>query len=338
MKLINNTYKHAKAGFQIKVTTCNAKIVTCYNTTDSKEQKFNRSKFEWMISKGIFVEVKENETPKPVSDFVKESCKLTPEQAQKVDSLPAHERKAFLAKAAKENGAVVDVAARKQRLISSLTSVCSIPSLHDVKQFNHDNCTYQIEEILNSERIRVRKIYNGKLYPFSEVVPAEWAKQKTVKKSILNVPVSEKAEMVIEVEASGASDITDAEKKAIDIVDLFRTGRVNKFKNDPGVIANRAVLNDILFKDGGNFGWTGKYFVANKNIIEVLDSDCSDADKIKQISWIVETTSKRMSYLQLFRARVKKSFEELHGKAEQYVDSTVVAMSLLRLSRTGLCC
>ena len=70
----------------------------------------------------------------------------------------------------------------------------------------------------------------------------------------------------------------------------------------------------------------------------MLDSDYSDADKIKQISWIVETTSKRMSYLQLFRARVKKSFEELHGKAEQYVDSTVVAMSLLRLSRTGLCC
>lgn len=54
MKIILNTYKHAESGFLVTVTTCNKRVVT--TKKDSGETvKFNRSKFEWMIQKGIFL-------------------------------------------------------------------------------------------------------------------------------------------------------------------------------------------------------------------------------------------------------------------------------------------
>ena len=54
MKIIENTYKHEKEGFQIKVTTCNKRTATTKNIETGETIKFNRIKLEWMIKKGIF--------------------------------------------------------------------------------------------------------------------------------------------------------------------------------------------------------------------------------------------------------------------------------------------
>jgi len=59
MKIILNTYKNVEHDFTVKVTTCNKRIVTTEDTETGKVVKFNRSKFEWMVTKGIFVEVEE---------------------------------------------------------------------------------------------------------------------------------------------------------------------------------------------------------------------------------------------------------------------------------------
>ena len=60
MKLISNVYKHKEEGFEIEVTTCNARVATTKNTSTGEIVKFNRSKLEWMISKGIFEQVNED--------------------------------------------------------------------------------------------------------------------------------------------------------------------------------------------------------------------------------------------------------------------------------------
>lgn len=54
MKIIGNVYKHKEQGFEVKVTTCNKKIATTKNLETGETVKFNRGKFEWMISKGVF--------------------------------------------------------------------------------------------------------------------------------------------------------------------------------------------------------------------------------------------------------------------------------------------
>lgn len=59
MKLINNVYKHKEQGFEVEVTTCNKKIATTKNLETGKAVKFNRGKFEWMVTKGIFEFVRE---------------------------------------------------------------------------------------------------------------------------------------------------------------------------------------------------------------------------------------------------------------------------------------
>ena len=60
MKIIGNTYKHSKDGFKVEVTTCNKKIATTTNIETGETVKFNRSKFEWMIQKGVFTLVESN--------------------------------------------------------------------------------------------------------------------------------------------------------------------------------------------------------------------------------------------------------------------------------------
>lgn len=57
MKIIQNTYKHATKGFSVKVKTCNSRIAKTENIETGEEVVFNRSKFEFMIKKGVFVEV-----------------------------------------------------------------------------------------------------------------------------------------------------------------------------------------------------------------------------------------------------------------------------------------
>jgi len=57
MKLIGNTYRHFEKGFCIKVVTCNKKIVTVENIETYETTKFNRSKFEWMVNKYIFLKI-----------------------------------------------------------------------------------------------------------------------------------------------------------------------------------------------------------------------------------------------------------------------------------------
>jgi hypothetical protein len=54
MKIIGNTYKHTEKGFSVKVTTCNRRLATTANIETGEQIKFNRSKFEWMVSKGVF--------------------------------------------------------------------------------------------------------------------------------------------------------------------------------------------------------------------------------------------------------------------------------------------
>lgn len=61
MQLIQNTYKHAEKGFTVKVVTCNKKIATTENTETGEQVKFNRSKLEWMINKGIFNKIETND-------------------------------------------------------------------------------------------------------------------------------------------------------------------------------------------------------------------------------------------------------------------------------------
>jgi len=58
MKLIEKTYKHTEKDFTIKVVTCNKRIATTEDVTTGEIVRFNRSKFEWMINKGIFTEIK----------------------------------------------------------------------------------------------------------------------------------------------------------------------------------------------------------------------------------------------------------------------------------------
>ena len=65
MKIILNTYRNAEHGFAVKVTTCNAKVATTVNAQTGEVVKFSRSKFEWMIEKGVFVEVSEAEIVAP---------------------------------------------------------------------------------------------------------------------------------------------------------------------------------------------------------------------------------------------------------------------------------
>ena len=60
MKLILNTYKHNEKGFTIEVTTCNKRLATTTDVETGEVVKFNRSKFEWMINKGVFTLVKKN--------------------------------------------------------------------------------------------------------------------------------------------------------------------------------------------------------------------------------------------------------------------------------------
>ncbi len=57
MNIIAKTYKHKEQGFEVKVTTCNKRIATTKNLETDETIKFNRHKFEWMISKGVFIEV-----------------------------------------------------------------------------------------------------------------------------------------------------------------------------------------------------------------------------------------------------------------------------------------
>jgi len=52
-----DTYKHNEEGFEVKVTTCNKKIATTKNVETGEVVKFNRSKFEWMVNKGVFNQV-----------------------------------------------------------------------------------------------------------------------------------------------------------------------------------------------------------------------------------------------------------------------------------------
>lgn len=59
MKIINNIYKNEEHGFEVEVTTCNKKLVTTKNLTTGETVKFNRSKFEWMVQKGVFSFVRE---------------------------------------------------------------------------------------------------------------------------------------------------------------------------------------------------------------------------------------------------------------------------------------
>ena len=57
MKIILKTYRNAEHGFSLKVTSCNAKVVTTIKIETGEVVKLNRSKFEWMIEKNIFIEV-----------------------------------------------------------------------------------------------------------------------------------------------------------------------------------------------------------------------------------------------------------------------------------------
>lgn len=57
MKIILNKYKHTTEGFEIKVTTCNKRVATTKRLDTDEVIKFNRPKLEWMIKKGVFVEV-----------------------------------------------------------------------------------------------------------------------------------------------------------------------------------------------------------------------------------------------------------------------------------------
>ncbi|MBL1319574.1 MAG: hypothetical protein JKY80_02070 [Mariprofundaceae bacterium] len=61
MQVILNTYKNNEHNFTVKVTTANRKVATCVNIETQEVIKFNRSKFEWMISKNIFTLVEQNE-------------------------------------------------------------------------------------------------------------------------------------------------------------------------------------------------------------------------------------------------------------------------------------
>lgn len=57
MKIILNKYEHKEKHFKIEVTTCNRKIATTRNIETGEVIKFNRAKFEWMITKGIFNQI-----------------------------------------------------------------------------------------------------------------------------------------------------------------------------------------------------------------------------------------------------------------------------------------
>ena len=55
MKLTEHTYTHAEKKFNLRVEGAGKKVVTTVNVESNEVVKFNRPKFEWMISKGIFV-------------------------------------------------------------------------------------------------------------------------------------------------------------------------------------------------------------------------------------------------------------------------------------------
>ena len=59
MKLTQHTYTHKDKGFNVKVTGAGKKLVKTVDVETGEEIKFNRGKFEWMISKGVFIK---NET------------------------------------------------------------------------------------------------------------------------------------------------------------------------------------------------------------------------------------------------------------------------------------
>lgn len=61
MKIIGKTFKNTNHNFTVVVTTCNRRVATTKNLVTEEVTKFNRGKFEWMIQKGIFVEVVETE-------------------------------------------------------------------------------------------------------------------------------------------------------------------------------------------------------------------------------------------------------------------------------------
>ena len=57
MALINKTFKNTNHGFTVKVTGAGKKLVTAWIEEKQESVKFARSKFQWMVSKGIFEEV-----------------------------------------------------------------------------------------------------------------------------------------------------------------------------------------------------------------------------------------------------------------------------------------
>ncbi len=59
MKLTQHTYTHSSENFNLKVTGAGKRLVTTKNVETGETVKFNRSKFEWMIKKGVFLKNEE---------------------------------------------------------------------------------------------------------------------------------------------------------------------------------------------------------------------------------------------------------------------------------------
>jgi len=57
MNICRKIYQNVNHGFSVEVTTCNKRVATTRNLETGEIVEFNRSKFEWMIKKGIFTEV-----------------------------------------------------------------------------------------------------------------------------------------------------------------------------------------------------------------------------------------------------------------------------------------
>ena len=54
MKLTQHTYTHTEKGFNVRVIGAGKKLVTTEDVETGEEVKFNRRKFEWMITAGVF--------------------------------------------------------------------------------------------------------------------------------------------------------------------------------------------------------------------------------------------------------------------------------------------
>lgn len=57
MKLINKVFKHAEQGFLIHVVTCNGARAKTNKLGSDEVVVFDRMKLEWMINKGVFMDV-----------------------------------------------------------------------------------------------------------------------------------------------------------------------------------------------------------------------------------------------------------------------------------------